>query len=53
MVAPAMERVLTDEEVASYHEQGYVLVKGCLSAQEGERYRRIILDMVPRDLTIP
>jgi ectoine hydroxylase-related dioxygenase (phytanoyl-CoA dioxygenase family) len=53
MVAPAMPRVLSDEDVAFYHEQGYVLVKGALSREEAERYRWIILDMVPRDLTIP
>jgi ectoine hydroxylase-related dioxygenase (phytanoyl-CoA dioxygenase family) len=52
-VAPALERVLTDEEVAFFHEQGYVLVKGCLSSEEGERCRRFIVDLVPRDLTIP
>jgi ectoine hydroxylase-related dioxygenase (phytanoyl-CoA dioxygenase family) len=53
MTAPALERVLTEDEIAHYHEQGYVLVKGVLSAQECARYRQIILDMLPRDLTIP
>jgi ectoine hydroxylase-related dioxygenase (phytanoyl-CoA dioxygenase family) len=53
MAAPPVERVLTDEEVAQYQEQGYVLVKGVLSPAESARYRQIILDMVPRDLTIP
>ena len=52
MAAPAIERVLTDEEIAHYHDRGYVLVKGVLSREEAERYRQIILDMVPRDLTI-
>lgn len=53
MVAPAIPRVLSEEEIAFYHEQGYVLVKGVLSREEAERYRRMILDMVPDDLTIP
>lgn len=54
--APALQRVqqvLSDGEVARFWEQGYILVKGCLRPAECERYRRIILDMVPRDLTIP
>ena len=45
---PAVQRVLSDREVAQFWEQGYVLVKGCLSPEECERYRRFILDMVPR-----
>ncbi len=53
MVAVGTVRVLSDAEVAQFWEQGYVLVKGCLSGEECERYRRFILDMVPRDLTIP
>ncbi|MGH2354333.1 MAG: phytanoyl-CoA dioxygenase family protein [Chloroflexota bacterium] len=53
MVAPAIECVLSDQEIAQYHEQGYVLVKGVLSREEAEHYRRLILEMVPRDLTIP
>src|SRR5262245_44739291 len=53
MVAIATERVLSDAEVAQFWEQGYVLVRGCLSSVDCERYRQFILDMVPRDLTIP
>ncbi len=53
MVAPSIERVLSDEEIAHFQEQGYVLVKGVLSREEAQRYRHLILDMVPRDLTIP
>jgi len=49
----APERVLTDNEVAQFHEQGYVLVKSCLAHEECESYRRYILEMVTRDLTIP
>jgi hypothetical protein len=53
MVAPTIPRVLSDEEVAFYDEQGYVLVKGVLSRDEAERYRHRILHLLPRDLTIP
>ena len=53
MVTIGVGRVLSDEEVAQFWEEGYVLVKGCLSPEECERYRRYILDLVPRDLTIP
>lgn len=53
MVAPALPRVLTDEEEAFFWDQGYVLVKGALDPGDCERAGRYILDMVPRDLTIP
>lgn len=46
-------RVLSDEEVRSFWEDGYVLVKGAVSKQEAAHYRRVILDLIPRDLTIP
>ena len=52
MTAPALQRVLTEDETLHHHEQGYVPVK-VLSAQECARYRQLILDMLPRDLTIP
>ena len=48
-----LPRVLGEDEVAFYEEHGYVLVRGVLSRAEAERYRRLILDLVPRDLTIP
>jgi ectoine hydroxylase-related dioxygenase (phytanoyl-CoA dioxygenase family) len=53
MVAPTAERVLSDDEVAHFHEQGYVLVKGVLSPEEARRYRALILDLMPHDLTVP
>jgi ectoine hydroxylase-related dioxygenase (phytanoyl-CoA dioxygenase family) len=53
MVATALPRVLGDDEIAFYDEHGYVLVKGVLSRDEAEHYRRRILALVPPDLTIP
>jgi hypothetical protein len=49
----AVEPVLTDEEVARFWEQGFLLVKGVLSREEAAHYRGVILDLLPRDLTIP
>jgi ectoine hydroxylase-related dioxygenase (phytanoyl-CoA dioxygenase family) len=45
--------VLSDEEVSQFWEQGYLLVKGVLSRDEAVYYRDLILDLVPRDLSIP
>ncbi len=53
MTTTAVKQVLTEEEVARFWEQGYLLVKGVLARDEAEYYRGVILDMVPRDLTIP
>jgi Phytanoyl-CoA dioxygenase (PhyH) len=54
MPAPARaEQVLTDTEIRQFHEQGYVLIRGVLTANEADYYRNVILDMVPRDLSIP
>jgi ectoine hydroxylase-related dioxygenase (phytanoyl-CoA dioxygenase family) len=50
---PAIEPILTDAEVRQFHELGYVIVKGVLSPEEAAYYRDRILDMVPRDLSIP
>ncbi len=49
----AIQSVLTDEEVARFWEDGYVVVKGVLTRPEAEHFRSVILDMVPRDLAIP
>ena len=49
----AVEPVLSEAEVAQFWEQGYLLVKGILTREEAAHYRNIILDLVPRDLTIP
>ena len=45
--------VLSTEEVAQFWEQGYVLVRGALTADEAERARRAILALVPADLSLP
>ncbi len=46
-------RVLDDKEVDQFWEQGYLLVRGVLSRDEAEHYRRVITDLIPRDLSIP
>jgi ectoine hydroxylase-related dioxygenase (phytanoyl-CoA dioxygenase family) len=51
--ATTVEPVLTEAEVARFWDQGYLLVKGALSREEASYYRQVILDMVPRDLSIP
>ena len=45
--------VLSDEEVKTFWDQGYVILKQAISREEAARYRDLILDMVPRDLRIP
>jgi ectoine hydroxylase-related dioxygenase (phytanoyl-CoA dioxygenase family) len=52
-VLETVEPVLTEAEVSRFWEQGYLLVKGVLGREEAARYRALILDMVPRDLSIP
>lgn len=49
----AVEPVLSDAEVAQFWEQGYVLVKGALPREEAAHYRNVILNLLPRDLSIP
>lgn len=44
---------LTSEQVQFFEQQGYLLLKGVLTRQEAQYYRNHILDMVPRDLTLP
>lgn len=44
------ERVLTDEQIAAFDRDGFLILKGVLSRSEAEHYRRAILDMIPRDL---
>jgi ectoine hydroxylase-related dioxygenase (phytanoyl-CoA dioxygenase family) len=46
-------RVLDDKEVDQFWDQGYLLVRGVLSRDEAEHYRRVITDLIPRDLSIP
>jgi ectoine hydroxylase-related dioxygenase (phytanoyl-CoA dioxygenase family) len=44
---------LTDAEVEAFWRDGYLLVRGVLTRDEAERYRQLILGLVPRDLSIP
>ncbi len=46
-------RVLDDKEVDQFWEQGYLVVRGVLSRDEAEHYRRVITDLIPRDLSMP
>jgi hypothetical protein len=48
-----MASLLGDNQVADFNEFGYLRIQGLLSREEAERYRQLILAMVPRDLTIP
>jgi ectoine hydroxylase-related dioxygenase (phytanoyl-CoA dioxygenase family) len=45
--------VLTDEQLAEFDEQGFVIIKGALSAEEAEAYRQSIVSMMPSNLEIP
>jgi ectoine hydroxylase-related dioxygenase (phytanoyl-CoA dioxygenase family) len=45
--------VLSDEQIAQFDEQGYVIIKGALSRDDAEAYRQAILSMVPPGLEIP
>jgi len=49
----ALAPVLCEAEVTQFWEQGYLLLRGVLPRDEAERYRQLILDVVPRDLTLP
>ncbi|MFE7676268.1 phytanoyl-CoA dioxygenase family protein [Streptomyces albidoflavus] len=44
---------LTDEEVDSFHRDGYLVLKGVIDKDQAETYRRHILKKVPADLTLP
>lgn len=48
-----MELPLSPEQLEQFERLGYVVLEGVLSAEDAEWYRRTILDLVPRDLTIP
>jgi hypothetical protein len=50
---PVNEQALSDEEVARFWADGYLLVRGVLSRHEAEHYRQAAIDLFPRDLSIP
>jgi hypothetical protein len=45
--------VLTDEQLEEFDEQGFVIIRGALSAEDAEAYRQSILSMMPSNLEIP
>lgn len=51
--ATGVDPVLSDDQIALFHEQGYVIIKGAISRDEAERYRRSVVSLVPPDLEIP
>lgn len=53
VTAAAPAPVLSEAEVEEFWERGYVLVKGALPREEALRYRDRILDLMPRDASIP
>lgn len=44
---------LTGGDVERFFEDGYLLVEGVLSREEAAAFGRAVLDLVPRDLTVP
>jgi ectoine hydroxylase-related dioxygenase (phytanoyl-CoA dioxygenase family) len=57
MVRTVQERphgaALNEEAVGSFFRDGYLLVPSVLTAPEVARYSQAVLDLVPRDLTVP
>lgn len=45
--------VLTDEQLAEFDEQGFVVIKGALSPEDAEAYRQSILSMILPNLEVP
>lgn len=46
-------RYLTDDQLATFWQQGYLLLKGILTPQEIASARGAILNMIPRDMVFP
>lgn len=53
MLPSDLPDVLDDAQVDQFWRDGFLLLRGVLTRQEAEHYRRVILDLVPRDLTLP
>lgn len=53
MATAVTERVLTENEERQFWEQGYLLIKGVLTPEETAAARDYILNLMPRDLSIP
>lgn len=45
--------ILSDEEVDRFWTDGYLLVRNVLSREEAAHFARLVLGLLPRDLTIP
>jgi ectoine hydroxylase-related dioxygenase (phytanoyl-CoA dioxygenase family) len=53
-IAPIeIEPVLTEAEVEQFFREGYLLIRGVLTREEAAQCRDAILNMLPRDLSIP
>jgi hypothetical protein len=48
-----IQPVLSAEEVDRFWTDGYLLVRGVLTKAEAKHFARLVLDLLPRDLTIP
>ncbi|MEV6524561.1 phytanoyl-CoA dioxygenase family protein [Longispora sp. NPDC051575] len=44
---------LAQDDIDFFWQHGYLLVRGVLSPDEAEHYRRVVLNLLPRDLHIP
>lgn len=48
-----MDAMLTDDQIARFHADGYLLIENALTPEETDRYRRAALGLLPADLTLP
>ena len=53
MTTTDIQPVLSPEEVDRFWTDGYLLVRGVLTKEEARHYAQLILDLLPRDLSIP
>jgi ectoine hydroxylase-related dioxygenase (phytanoyl-CoA dioxygenase family) len=44
---------LTDAQVDEFSENGFIVIKGVLSREEADGFRKKVIDLIPRDLDIP
>ncbi|MFJ9472535.1 phytanoyl-CoA dioxygenase family protein [Streptomyces caniferus] len=45
--------ILTQEEIDTFWRDGYLLIRGVLTKKEAKHFASLILDLLPRDLSIP
>ena len=53
MATAVVNWVLTEDEERQFWEEGYLLIKGVLTREEAHAARDYILNLMPRDLSIP